>query len=78
MAMEDAFVLAALLGDTDDIDAALREFVRRRRSRVDWVRTQALAATDALSMDPVARNAVLRERGAEALRARYTPLVEPP
>ena len=40
----------------------------------DWSRTVATM----FGTPPAARNALVRERGSQALRARFLPLIEPP
>jgi 2-polyprenyl-6-methoxyphenol hydroxylase-like FAD-dependent oxidoreductase len=79
MAVEDAAVLAELLETSTTVDAALDAFSPRRRPRVDWVQTQSNAlARNALAGPAAARDAVIREHGAQAFRDRYAPLLLPP
>jgi 2-polyprenyl-6-methoxyphenol hydroxylase-like FAD-dependent oxidoreductase len=78
MAVEDAAVLAELLATSPTVDAALDAFSPRRRPRVDWVQAQSdTLARNALA-PPSARDAIIRERGIQAFRDRYAPLLPPP
>jgi 2-polyprenyl-6-methoxyphenol hydroxylase-like FAD-dependent oxidoreductase len=59
------------------VDAALDAFSPRRRPRVDWVQAQSDAlARDAL-VPAAVRDSIIKERGAQAFRDRYTPLLRP-
>ena len=78
MAIEDAFVLAELLDACENVEIALDAFVPRRRPRVDWVQSQSGALGQNVLLPPGVRDAVLRERGAQAFRARYGPLLTAP
>jgi len=78
MAMEDAWVLAAELGPAATVESALASYVSRRRPRVKWVQQQSKALAKILTGSSVVRNAALRERGHEAMRARFGPLVPAP
>jgi len=78
LALEDAVVLAEVVGRSDDGSTVLREYAERRRKRIDGVGTQSHAAAQAWSLPPGVRNAVLRERGDAILRERYEPLRERP
>ena len=75
MAMEDAVVLAELLGSADHIEDALGAYVERRRPRVDWVGQQSRAVGESLGMPPGIRNAALRERGQGVFLQRFGPLL---
>jgi FAD-dependent urate hydroxylase len=78
MAVEDAAVLAQLLKTSPTVDAALDAFSPRRRPRVDWVQAQSDAlARNALAPAAV-RDSIIKERGAQAFRDRYAPLLSPP
>ena len=78
MAVEDAAVLAELLETSTSIDAALDAYSPRRRPRVDWVQAQSdKLARDALA-PAAARDPVIKERGAQAFRDRYAPLLPAP
>jgi FAD-dependent urate hydroxylase len=78
MAIEDAFVLAELLAGSRTVDDALESYVQRRRPRVDWVQRESSALGKTALLPPAARDAALRERGAEMFRARYLPLLAEP
>ena len=78
LAVEDAGVLADSLRAADTVEEALEAFVVRRRPRVRWVREQSRIAGESLRMPVSARNAVLRARGDEMMRQRFTPLSEAP
>jgi 2-polyprenyl-6-methoxyphenol hydroxylase-like FAD-dependent oxidoreductase len=78
MAMEDALVLADVLRREDSVGRALEAYVRRRRSRVDWVQEQSRAAAQAWVLPPTVRNVALRERGDQMFRDRYRPLIPEP
>jgi 2-heptyl-3-hydroxy-4(1H)-quinolone synthase len=78
MVVEDAVVLAELLETSPTVDAALDAFSPRRRPRVDWVQAQRDAlARNALALVAV-RDSIVKERGAQAFRDRYAPLLSPP
>jgi 2-polyprenyl-6-methoxyphenol hydroxylase-like FAD-dependent oxidoreductase len=74
LAMEDATVLSEVLREADTVEEALEAYVTRRRPRTDWVQEQSRAALQAWLWPPDVRDAALRERGDELLRARYAPL----
>ncbi|SRR5579884_718257 len=74
MAMEDAFVLAETLRAATTPEAALNEYVIRRKPRVSWVQQQSLATGEALGLPPAIRNAALRERGERMMESRFRPL----
>lgn len=78
MAMEDSWVLAELLAEADDVDAALDAFVARREDRVGWVRRESFAVAQSLGLPSPLRNAALRQRGDAMLRERYRPLLALP
>jgi 2-polyprenyl-6-methoxyphenol hydroxylase-like FAD-dependent oxidoreductase len=78
MAVEDAAVLAELLETSPSIDAALDAFSPRRRPRVDWVQAQSDAVARNALVGPAARDAIIRERGAQAFRDRFAPLLVVP
>lgn len=74
LALEDAQVLAELLGGNEDWSRVGAEYERRRRPRVDHV----IAATDRLSrvagLPYRVRDALLRLAGSRSYRAAYQPL----
>ena len=78
MAMEDACVLAEELRAAATVDSALASYVSRRKPRVEWVQHQSMAVGESLIMPSAVRNALLRQRGNEAMHARFGPLVSAP
>jgi 2-polyprenyl-6-methoxyphenol hydroxylase-like FAD-dependent oxidoreductase len=78
MAIEDSAVLAQLLASSPTMDAGLDAYSPRRRPRVDWVQAQSDALGRTMLAPAVIRDAVIRERGAQAFRDRYAPLLFPP
>ena len=78
MAIEDAAVLAELLQLSKSIEDALDAHALRRRARVDWVQSQSPALGQNVLLPPSVRDPVVRERGAEAFRPRYAPLLAEP
>jgi FAD-dependent urate hydroxylase len=78
MAMEDACVLADELRAAATADDALASYARRRKSRVEWVQRQSMEVGKMLTAPPLVRNAALRERGNQAMQARFGPLVQVP
>jgi 2-polyprenyl-6-methoxyphenol hydroxylase-like FAD-dependent oxidoreductase len=78
MAVEDAAVLAELLETSTTVDVALNAFSPRRRPRVDWVQAQSDALGRNLLAPAAVRDDIIRERGAQAFRDRYAPLLPAP
>jgi FAD-dependent urate hydroxylase len=78
MAMEDACVLADELRAAVTVESALAGYVSRRTARVKWVQQQSIALAEILTGPSLVRNAVLRERGNEAMQTRFGPLVPAP
>jgi 2-polyprenyl-6-methoxyphenol hydroxylase-like FAD-dependent oxidoreductase len=78
MAMEDACVLAEELRAAATVESALASYVSRRKSRVEWVQHQSMAAGESLTLPSTVRNPAVRERGNEAMQARFGPLVPAP
>ena len=78
MAIEDALVLAEELGRAAAVPDALAAYERRRRPRVEWVRTQSEHLSGLMRLPAADRNQALRTRGAQAFHDRYRPLAEPP
>ena len=78
MAMEDACVLAEELRAAATVESALASYVNRRKARVEWVQHQSMAVGESLAMPSAVRNAMLRQRGNEAMHARFGPLVSAP
>ena len=58
--------------------AALAKYENRRTARVKWVQHQSMAVGESLALPSAMRNAALRERGKEAMQARFGPLVLAP
>jgi 2-polyprenyl-6-methoxyphenol hydroxylase-like FAD-dependent oxidoreductase len=78
IAMEDACVLAEELYAAVTFESALASYVSRRKPRVKWVQQQSMALAEALTGPSAVRDAALRERGNELIRARFGPLVPAP
>ena len=78
MAMEDACVLAEELDAAATVEHALAAYADRRKPRVEWVQNQSMAVGESLAVPSEIRNRALRERGDEAMRARFGPLTPPP
>ena len=78
MAMEDACVLAEELRAAATVESALASYVSRRKARVEWVQHQSMAVGESLIIPSAVRNATLRQRGNEAMHARFGPLVSAP
>jgi 2-polyprenyl-6-methoxyphenol hydroxylase-like FAD-dependent oxidoreductase len=76
--MEDACVLAEELRASATVESALASYVDRRKPRVKWVQQQSMALAEILTGPSAVRNAALRERGHEAMQARFGPLVPAP
>jgi 2-polyprenyl-6-methoxyphenol hydroxylase-like FAD-dependent oxidoreductase len=78
MAMEDACVLAEELRAAATVESALASYANRRKARVEWVQRQSMAVGESLTMPSAVRNAMFRQRGNEAMLARFRPLVSAP
>jgi 2-polyprenyl-6-methoxyphenol hydroxylase-like FAD-dependent oxidoreductase len=78
MAMEDACVLAEELRAAAAVGSVLASYVNRRKARVKWVQHQSMAVGEILTVASAVRNATLRERGDEAMKSRFDPLVPAP
>jgi 2-polyprenyl-6-methoxyphenol hydroxylase-like FAD-dependent oxidoreductase len=78
LAFEDALVLAELLAGTNDVNAAVSEFVRRRTARVEWIRSQTERRDRIRKWPPAVRNVALRLFWPKIYAANYQPLVAPP
>ncbi len=78
LAIEDAIVLAEILGSAASLTEALNTFERRRRPRTDWVREQTHRRDRARGLPPALRNLLLRRFGARIQRANYRPLRDQP
>jgi len=60
------------------METALASYVSRRKARVEWVQHQSMAVGESLNVPPAVRNVTLRQRGNEAMLARFGPLVSAP
>jgi 2-polyprenyl-6-methoxyphenol hydroxylase-like FAD-dependent oxidoreductase len=78
MAMEDACVLAEELRVVATVESALGSYVNRRKARVNWVQHQSMAVGEIITVPSAVRNAALRERGDDAMKSRFDPLVPAP
>jgi 2-polyprenyl-6-methoxyphenol hydroxylase-like FAD-dependent oxidoreductase len=78
MAMEDALVLAEVLGTGQPVTACLAAFERRRMPRARWVREQTHRRDRIRGLSTPIRNCVLRLAGGRIFRAANRPLVEEP
>jgi FAD-dependent urate hydroxylase len=78
MAMEDGCVLAEELRAAATVESALASYVSRRKPRVEWVQHQSMAIEESLTVPSAVRNPAMRERGNEAMQARFGPLVPAP
>ena len=78
MAMEYACVLAKELRASATVESALASYVDRRKPRVRWVQQQSMALAEIVTGPSTPRNAALRERGHEAMQARFGPLAQAP
>jgi FAD-dependent urate hydroxylase len=78
MAMEDACTLADEVSAAATVQSALSSYVSRRKPRVRWVQQQSMALAEILTGPSAVRNVALRERGNEAMQARFGPLVLAP
>jgi 2-polyprenyl-6-methoxyphenol hydroxylase-like FAD-dependent oxidoreductase len=78
MAMEDACMLADELRAAVTVESALARYISRRKPRVKWVQQQSMALAEILTGPSAVRNAALRERGNDAMQARFGPLVPAP
>jgi 2-polyprenyl-6-methoxyphenol hydroxylase-like FAD-dependent oxidoreductase len=78
MAMEDACVLAEELRAAATVEAALENYVRRRKPRVEWVQRQSMGLADLLTVSSARRNTMLRQKGTQLMQNRFGPLVPPP
>ena len=71
-------MLAELLQDAETVEDGLDWYQTRRPPRAEWVQQQSRLAVKAWVLPPAVRDAALRERGDEILRARYRPLIPAP
>lgn len=78
MAMEDAWVLAELLGSGRTLDEVWSLYANRRTPRIKWVQEQSRAVADSFGVPSLQRNDFLRHRGESMFRDRYRPLRDGP
>jgi 2-polyprenyl-6-methoxyphenol hydroxylase-like FAD-dependent oxidoreductase len=78
MAVEDAYVLSECLRPADTIEAALDQYVTRRKPRVRWVQQESLSVSKIIGLPSEPRDAALRTRGEEMFRHRFQPLIALP
>ena len=74
MAVEDALVLAELLGADQPVEQALAEYGRRRRPRVAFVQEQTHRRDRTRSLPAFVRNLTLRLAAERIFRSNYEPL----
>jgi 2-polyprenyl-6-methoxyphenol hydroxylase-like FAD-dependent oxidoreductase len=78
MAVEDALVLAELVGDGVPPPGVLARFEQRRVARVRWVRAQTDRRDRLRQLPPAIRHAFLRLLAERTYHANYRPLLAPP
>lgn len=78
MAVEDALVLAEVLGSGQPLAAALAAFETRRARRVRWVQEQTHRRDRTRDLPPAIRNCVLRWAGKRIFKANNRPLIQDP
>jgi 2-polyprenyl-6-methoxyphenol hydroxylase-like FAD-dependent oxidoreductase len=78
MAMEDAYVLAALLRGAETAERALDSYETRRKPRATWVQQQSRSLLESFLMPPAQRNPVFRERGNQMMHDSFAPLIPAP
>ena len=78
MAVEDAAVLAEIIGEVGPTGDAVARFQQRRAARVRWVREQTDRRDHLRTLPTVARNLFLRVWAERTYRANYGPLLDPP
>jgi 2-polyprenyl-6-methoxyphenol hydroxylase-like FAD-dependent oxidoreductase len=78
MGVEDAIVLAELLGEGVAAPAVLARFRERRAARVRWVRAQTDRRDRLRTLPAIVRNAFLRFGVERTYQANYRPLLDPP
>jgi 2-polyprenyl-6-methoxyphenol hydroxylase-like FAD-dependent oxidoreductase len=78
MAMEDAYVLAALLRSAATVEQALESYETRRKPRVAWVQQHSLGIVERFLLPPAERNPALREQGSQTMHGCFAPLAVAP
>lgn len=77
MAVEDAVVLARMLGRSTTVPEALARYESRRRPRIKWVLDRTRDRDRTRDVSPALRDPLLRDRGARIFRDHYRLLVDP-
>jgi 2-polyprenyl-6-methoxyphenol hydroxylase-like FAD-dependent oxidoreductase len=77
MALEDALVLADVIGPSKPVEEALAEYERRRSPRVTWVQKQTHRRDRTRGLPPIVRNLTLRLAGERIFHSNYRPLRKP-
>ena len=78
MAMEDAIVLAELLSEGRDVEAALAAFQARRSERVAFVQSTTHRRDRLRYLPPLVRRTIMKTAGHRVFRSHYRPLLAPP
>jgi 2-polyprenyl-6-methoxyphenol hydroxylase-like FAD-dependent oxidoreductase len=78
MAMEDAYVLAALLRSAETVESALDSYETRRKPRVTWVQQQSRDIVESYLTPPSQRNPAFRERGNQGMHDSFEALIPEP
>jgi FAD-dependent urate hydroxylase len=78
MAMEDAYVLAEILRGAKTVERALDSYETRRKPRATWVQLRSRIVLESYLMTPSERNPAFRERGIQAMRDSFEPLIPEP
>lgn len=78
LAVEDALVLAELVGEGEPVATVLARFQQRRAARVRWVRAQTDRRDRLRGLPVVVRNAFLRFSAERTYHANYRPLLDLP
>ncbi len=78
MAMEDAYVLAALLRGAETVECALDSYETRRKPRATWVQQQSRIILESYLIPPSERNPAFRERGNQEMHDSFAPLIPEP
>ena len=78
MALEDALVLARMLGTPGSTDEALSAFSERRRPRIRWVQQRTHNRDRVRTLPAPLRNLALKIAGTRLYRRDYQPLLDEP
>ncbi|MFA6115297.1 MAG: FAD-dependent monooxygenase [Sphingomonas sp.] len=76
MALEDALVLAEVLSETKNVEAALTAFSARRLGRIQWVQKQGRKRDAVRSLPGPVRNFILSRFGTGLYAKSFGPLLE--